>query len=183
MSRRRPPPLPPRPRLDFGRRVRRHAHPAGPACSGVHFRSVLRFASGFFSTRPRGARAGVSRRHLPACSCLRLAVATNSPREGLSPPIQCPCQAHLHSSGLSGATSSPDGGQNWTPIGGALPHQKCYRRTDRQAWGGDTESDRCRRWRDRSAWARGARSSRRWRSATGRRGGRRRGGFSTSCAR
>jgi hypothetical protein len=29
-----------------------------------------------------------------ACSCLRLAVATNSPREGLSPPIQCPCQAH-----------------------------------------------------------------------------------------
>src|SRR5271168_3591958 len=30
-----------------------------------------------------------------ACSCLRLAVATTSPREGLSPPIQCPCQAHL----------------------------------------------------------------------------------------
>ena len=30
----------------------------------------------------------------PACSCLWLAVATNSPREGLSPPIQCPCQAH-----------------------------------------------------------------------------------------
>src|SRR5271163_3257372 len=30
-----------------------------------------------------------------ACSCLRLAVATNAPREGLSPPIQCPCQAHL----------------------------------------------------------------------------------------
>jgi hypothetical protein len=55
---------------------------------------VLRFASGFFPTRPHGARAGVSRRHLPACSCLRLAVATNSPREGLSPPIQCPCQAH-----------------------------------------------------------------------------------------
>ena len=58
-----PPPLPPRPRLDFGRRVRRHADPAGPACSGVHSRSVLRFASGFFPTRPRGARAmGVSRR-------------------------------------------------------------------------------------------------------------------------
>ena len=29
-----------------------------------------------------------------ACSCLWLAVATISPREGLSPPIQCPCQAH-----------------------------------------------------------------------------------------
>src|SRR5208283_2614541 len=32
---------------------------------------------------------------IAACSCLWLAVATNSPREGLSPPIQCPCQAHL----------------------------------------------------------------------------------------
>src|SRR5271163_1079520 len=29
-----PPPLPLRPRMDFGRRVRRHADPAGPACSG-----------------------------------------------------------------------------------------------------------------------------------------------------
>ena len=50
-----PLPLPPRPRLDFGHRVRRHAHPADPACSGVHFRSVPRFASGFFPTRPHGA--------------------------------------------------------------------------------------------------------------------------------
>jgi hypothetical protein len=50
-----PLPLPLRPRLDFGFRVRRHAHPAGLACSGVHFRSVPRFASGFFPTRPRGA--------------------------------------------------------------------------------------------------------------------------------
>ncbi len=58
-----PPLLPSRPRLDFGRRVRRHADPAGSACSGVYFRSVLRFASGFFPTRPRGARViGVSRR-------------------------------------------------------------------------------------------------------------------------
>src|SRR5580692_2625324 len=60
---RRPPPLPPRPRLDFGRRVRRHADPAGPACSEVHSRSVPRFASGFFPTRPHGAGSGVSRRH------------------------------------------------------------------------------------------------------------------------
>ena len=57
-----PPPIPLRPRMDFGRRVSRHADPAGPACSGVHLRSVLRFASGFFPTRPRGASAGVSRR-------------------------------------------------------------------------------------------------------------------------
>ena len=45
---------------------------------------------------------------------------------------------------------------------GALPHQECYRRTDRQEWDGDTESDRCRRWQDGSAWVRGARSRRRW---------------------
>ena len=50
-------------------------------------------------------------------------------------------------------------------------------------WGRVTESDRCRRWRDGSAWARGARCCRRWRSATDWRGGRRRGGSSTSCAR
>src|ERR1700675_1996752 len=57
-----PPPIPLRPRMDFGRRVRRHADPAGPACSRVHLRSVLRYASGFFPTRPHGASAGVSRR-------------------------------------------------------------------------------------------------------------------------
>jgi len=44
----------------------------------------------------------------------------------------------------------------------ALPHQECYRRTDRQDWGGDTESARCRRWQDGSAWVRGASSRRRW---------------------
>jgi len=31
---------------------------------------------------------------IPACSCLQLAVATNSLRRGPSPPIQCPCLAH-----------------------------------------------------------------------------------------
>ena len=59
-----PPQLPLRPRMDFGRRVRRHADPLGPACTGVYFRSVLRFASGFFPTRPHGASAGVSRRRI-----------------------------------------------------------------------------------------------------------------------
>jgi hypothetical protein len=49
-----PSPLPCRPRLDFGRRVRRHAHPAGPACPGIHLRSVLQCPYGFFPTRPRG---------------------------------------------------------------------------------------------------------------------------------
>ncbi len=50
-------------------------------------------------------------------------------------------------------------------------------------WGNVTESGRCRRWREGSAWARGARWCRRWRSATGRPSGRRRGASSTSCAR
>ena len=59
-----PPPIPPRPRMDFGRRVSRHADPAGPACTEVHFRSVLRFVSGFFPTRPHGASVGVSRRRV-----------------------------------------------------------------------------------------------------------------------
>jgi len=65
MSRRARPHYRPRLRLDFGRRVWRHAHPAGSACSGVHLRSVLRFASGFFPTRPHGASSGVSRRQSP----------------------------------------------------------------------------------------------------------------------
>jgi hypothetical protein len=83
-----------------GRRVRRHADPAGPACSGVHFRSVPRFASGFF---PHGLTAPglASLDGIAACSCLWLAVATNTPREGLSPPIQCPCQAHLRPPGVA----------------------------------------------------------------------------------
>ena len=32
------------PRLDTGRRVGAHTHPDRPACSGIHFRSVVRFA-------------------------------------------------------------------------------------------------------------------------------------------
>ena len=48
-----------------------------------------------------------------ACSCLWLAVATTSPREGLSPPIQYPCQAHLRSGSALPSTpprrhSNPD---------------------------------------------------------------------------
>ena len=51
-----PAPIPLRSRLDFGRRVPWHAHPIGPACTGLHLRSVLQRASGFFPTRPHGAR-------------------------------------------------------------------------------------------------------------------------------
>ena len=46
----------------LGVAFRRHADPTGPACSRVHLRSVLRYASGFFPTRPHGASTGVSRR-------------------------------------------------------------------------------------------------------------------------
>lgn len=52
--------IPLRSRLDFGRRVPWHAHPIGPACPRLHFRSVLQHASGFFPTWPRGARAWAS---------------------------------------------------------------------------------------------------------------------------
>jgi hypothetical protein len=92
-----PSPIPLRSRLDFGRRVPWHAHPIGPACPGLHFRSVLQHASGFLPTRPRGA-----------CSCHRLAVATNSLRRGLSPPIQGPCLAH------KGGPPAPASG-GWRP--------------------------------------------------------------------
>jgi len=49
-------------------------------------------------------------------------------------------------------------------------------------WGSAAESGRWRAWRELSAWARGERFCRRWRSATGRRGGWRRGASSTRCA-
>jgi hypothetical protein len=51
-----PAPIPLRSRLDFGRRVPWHAHPIGPACTGLHLRPVLQRASGFFPTRPHGDR-------------------------------------------------------------------------------------------------------------------------------
>ena len=50
--------------------------------------------SSFFPTRPRGAKPDCLATLPPACSCLRLAVATNSLRRGLAPPIQGPCLAH-----------------------------------------------------------------------------------------
>jgi hypothetical protein len=51
--------------------------------------------SGFFPTQPRGAKPDCLATLPPACSCLRLAVATNSLRRGLAPPIQGPCLAHV----------------------------------------------------------------------------------------
>src|SRR5271168_740681 len=56
-------------------------------------------------TAPAGCRLTTSP---TACSCLWLAVATNSPREGLTPPIQCPCQAHLRPSAHPRGLSHPD---------------------------------------------------------------------------
>src|SRR5208282_4794262 len=95
-----PPPLPLRPRLDFGRHVWRHAHPAGPACSGVHLRPLLRFASGFFSTRPHDARPGVSRR-----PSLR-AVASGSRLLPTRPAKDFHLQSRAHARHTSGAQAS-----------------------------------------------------------------------------
>src|SRR5271165_5648238 len=109
-----PPPLPPRPRLDFGRRVWRHAHPAGPACTGVHLRSVLRFASGFFSTRPHGASSGVSRRQ-----SLR-AVASSSRLL----PTRPAKDFHLQSSAHARHTSIRGGARLGIVLGGEHGHER-----------------------------------------------------------
>src|SRR5665647_628460 len=64
-----PSPTPSWPRLNIGRRVSEHAclHQAG--LTGLHLRSVLQFAYGFFPTRPRGVA------QLPlAHSCLQQAL-------------------------------------------------------------------------------------------------------------
>ena len=86
--------IPLRSRLDFGRCVPWHAHPIGPACPGFTF---VRCCSMPPASSPHGLAApGLGRltTAIPACSCLQLAVATNSLRRGLPPPIQCPCLAH-----------------------------------------------------------------------------------------
>ena len=119
-----PPPLPPRPRLDFGRRVWRHAHPAGPACLEVHLRSVLRFASGFFSTRPHGASSGVSRRQslravasssrlLPTRPAKDFHLQSSAhARHTSSHPLRCAPRRGRITYGIEG-----DGG-DWCPVSG-----------------------------------------------------------------
>ena len=63
-----PAPIPLRSRLDFGRRVPWHAHPIGPACTGLHLRSVLQRPYGFFPTPPHGRAVAFGLRLLPTCS-------------------------------------------------------------------------------------------------------------------
>jgi hypothetical protein len=63
------------------------AHRPGSSClTRLHFRSGIRFVSGFLPTRPRGP-----------CSCLQLVVAFRRPHSGLSPPSSSPCPTHLRS--------------------------------------------------------------------------------------
>jgi len=64
-----------------------------PACTEVHFRSVLRFVSALPHTASRRQRRRLTTAST-ACSCLRLAVLPSRPRR-TSPPIQCPCST-LH---------------------------------------------------------------------------------------
>jgi high affinity Mn2+ porin len=59
--------------------------------AAVRLRLLLRTAS--------RRQSPASHDGFPACSCFQLAVVSNSPREGLSPPIQCPCQAHHNPTG------------------------------------------------------------------------------------
>ncbi len=87
-------PIPLRPRLDLGRRVPWHANPAGPACSGLHFRSMLGLAERLPPHTASRRRAWTAEAASLPCSCLRLPVATNSLRRGLAPPLQWPCLAH-----------------------------------------------------------------------------------------
>ena len=69
--------------------------PRQAGLTGVHFRSVLRFASGFQPTRPRGKDLGCAKPASTSCSCLRLLVASNRPHKGLSPSIIHPCPTHV----------------------------------------------------------------------------------------
>ena len=94
----------------MSRNARPHYRPGLGWILGVAFEDTLtrpvRLAQGFTFVRCHGSPRASSPHGLTApglasldgiaaCSCLWLAVATNAPREGLSPPIQCPCQAHL----------------------------------------------------------------------------------------
>jgi len=72
--------------------------PRQTGLTGVHLRSVLRFASGFHPTRPHGKGLGCAMPASVSCSCLRLLVASNRPHKGLSPSIIHPCPTHLPSS-------------------------------------------------------------------------------------
>ena len=71
--------------------------PRQAGLTGVHLRSVLRFASGFHPTRPHGKGLGCAMPASVSCSCLRLLVASNGPHEGLSPSVIHPCPTHLQS--------------------------------------------------------------------------------------
>src|SRR5277367_3674901 len=94
----------------MSRRSRPHYHSGLEWILGVAFEDTLtrpaRLAQGFTHVRCCGSPRASSPHGLAAqrwrlatagtaCSCLQLAVATTSPRDGLSPPIQRPCQAHL----------------------------------------------------------------------------------------
>ena len=103
--------------------------PARPA-PGVHLRSVLRFASGFFPTRPRGASSRVSRR--PSCvqlpsarGCYQLApqrtcTSNPVPMPGTppllryAPQLRSPTRSTPSTKGVSIARRS--GGEWSTPI-------------------------------------------------------------------
>ena len=101
--------------------------PRQTGLTGVHLRSVLRFASGFHPTRPRGKDLGCAMPASTSCSCLRLLVASNGPHKGLSPSIIHPCPTHLRS-GLRPSL------RHTTRTVPQLSHERWYRN-----WGGVTD--------------------------------------------
>jgi len=90
------------------------------------------------------------------------------------------CSATLRNSGLEQRKTHTVEGSRLDADQGRIASSRMLPKKCCHDWGGAGESDRWRPWRGTSAWARGARWCRRWWSATDRRGGVRRAGFSTS---
>src|SRR3978361_2285865 len=106
----------------MSRNARPHYRPGLGWILGVAFVDTLtrpvRLAQGFTFVRCHGSPRASSPHGLTApglasldgiaaCSCLWRAVPTNTPREGLAPPIQCPCQAHLRAPATPASALDP----------------------------------------------------------------------------
>jgi hypothetical protein len=111
--------------------------PRQAGLTGLHFRSVLRFASGFHPTRPRGEGLGCHMPTLTPCSCLRLMVASNRPHKGLAPPIIHPCPTHLRS-GYALAPQAAKPGSCFLPLGHSFLVLQSTKRVSNETLGRET---------------------------------------------
>ena len=87
-------------RLEIGRRTCRRANPDKSACTGVHFRSVLRFAPDFHPTRPCGFVV-LSKARYDSCSCHSLMIPSSGLIRDFHPYLLCACPAQLAAFGLT----------------------------------------------------------------------------------